>query len=279
MRSVSYPLSTYYLTSLEAGVKAVTGRYRREALARLINPLSYPRWMEYDLTINALGPIDGCRVLDVGSPKLPILVLARRSQCELYSTDIRDYFIEPTANFLTGMGLGHRIGRDIHLQVADARDLPYPDAFFDHVFSISVLEHIPDDGDSHAMRELSRVVRPGGSLTLTVPYTSDGYAEEWVRGDVYERAGDESAKTFYQRHYDAAQLNTRLIEPSGLAVKDMTFFGEPRVAFERYWNRIPMMWKLPLLWAQPFAASVFLKKLRSDQLGSACGVAVKLMKN
>jgi SAM-dependent methyltransferase len=275
----AYRLSTFYLTSLEAGIRAVAGEHHREAAARLLNPLSYPRWMEYDLVINTLGPIDGCRVLDVGSPKLPTLVLARRTRCELYSTDIRDYFIAPTAEFLNKLGHGDRVGRDIHLEVADARRLPYPDSFFDHVFSISVLEHIPDDGDSQAMHELSRVLRPGGSLTLTVPYASSGYVEEWVRGGVYERAGDHSRQTFYQRRYDAERLTARLIGPSGLRLDQMVFFGEPCVPFERYWNRIPMKWKIPLLWAQPFIASAFLKKLRSDQLASACGVALKLTKS
>lgn len=272
-----YSLADFYLTSVSTGIRALIGRYPREAAARVVNPLSYPRFMEYELALGQLGPLRGCRVLDVGSPKLPVLLIARHEPCELYATDLRDYFIGPTAHFLTRIGLGSRLGRDIHLEVQDARQLSYPDAFFDRVFSISVLEHIPDEGDARAMRDIARVLRPGGVLTLTVPFDAAGYREEYVRGDVYERQGTDGP-TFYQRHYDAASLQARLVEPSGLVLAQTTFFGEPGVPFERYWNRIPMRWKLPLLWAQPFLASMFFKRVGAEQLHAARGVACKLLK-
>jgi SAM-dependent methyltransferase len=272
-----YSLRDYYATSVSVGLRALAGRFRREAAARVINPLSYPRLMEYELAIGALGPLDGLRVLDIGSPKLPALLIARDAKCELFSTDIRDYFMGATADFLGRLGQGQRLGHDIHLQVQDARHLTYPDAFFDRIFSISVLEHIPDDGDSQAMQDIARVLKPGGVLTLTVPFSAAGYREEFLEGPVYER-DEKDRPTFYQRHHDLQSLNERLLEPSGLKVVKMTFFGEPSVPFERYWNRIPMKWKAPLLWAQPFLARLFLKELEPHQIGSACGVAVVLQK-
>lgn len=278
MSSQRRGLSAYYRTSLEAGFRSLFGPHRREALARIVNPLSYPRWMEYDLAINGLGSIDGCRVLDIGSPKLPILVLARDTKCELYATDIRDYFIGPTTQFLTNLGLGHRVGQDLYLEVQDARHLSYADASFDRIFSISVLEHIPGHGDSQAMREIARVLRPGGILTLTVPFEASGYREDWVRGNVYERAGHAEALTFYQRHYDQETLEARLVSPSEMICEGMVYFGEPKLQFEPYWNRVPMKWKLPLLWAQPFVARALLRKLQADEMSHACGVALKLRK-
>jgi SAM-dependent methyltransferase len=241
----------------------------------VLNPLSYPRFVEYRLAFDQIAPLDGCRLLDIGSPKLPVLVLARRARCELYATDIRDYFIGPTAHFLTRIGLGYRVGKDIHLEVQDARHLSYPDAWFDRIFSISVLEHIPDAGDSETMQEISRVLRPGGVATLTVPFTADGYYEELMRDSAFGRQGRDGP-TFYQRHYDLAALEARLVGPSGLTLQEMAFFGEPGVQFEPYWNRIPILWKLPLLWAQPFVAKLFLKRLEAGQLDRACGVALRL---
>ncbi|MHB1208104.1 MAG: class I SAM-dependent methyltransferase [Acidimicrobiales bacterium] len=49
----------------------------------------------------------------------------------------------------------------------DALHLPFPDATFDRVICSEVLEHIPDDHG--AMRELTRVLRAGGTMAITVP--------------------------------------------------------------------------------------------------------------
>ncbi len=49
----------------------------------------------------------------------------------------------------------------------DALRLPFPDATFDRIICSEVFEHIPDD--EGAMRELARVLKPGGMLAATVP--------------------------------------------------------------------------------------------------------------
>jgi SAM-dependent methyltransferase len=51
---------------------------------------------------------------------------------------------------------------------ADLARLPLPDASVDGVISSHVLEHLPDDRT--ALRELARVVRPGGWAVVMVPY-------------------------------------------------------------------------------------------------------------
>ena len=50
---------------------------------------------------------------------------------------------------------------------ADALLLPFADATFDVVIAAEILEHIPDD--ERAMAEITRVVRPGGIVAITVP--------------------------------------------------------------------------------------------------------------
>ena len=49
----------------------------------------------------------------------------------------------------------------------DATRMPFPDGAFDQVIAAEVLEHIPDDWQ--ALREIARVLRPGGQLAVTVP--------------------------------------------------------------------------------------------------------------
>jgi SAM-dependent methyltransferase len=49
----------------------------------------------------------------------------------------------------------------------DATALPFADASFDRIIAAEVMEHIPADGA--AMAELARVLRPGGTMAVTVP--------------------------------------------------------------------------------------------------------------
>jgi SAM-dependent methyltransferase len=46
--------------------------------------------------------------------------------------------------------------------------LPFPDASFDFVTILEVIEHVADEGQ--VLRELSRVLAPGGRLLLTTPH-------------------------------------------------------------------------------------------------------------
>ena len=57
--------------------------------------------------------------------------------------------------------------------VGDVRALPFPDRWFDRVFCVSVLEHVPD-GHVKAARELVRVLKSGGILLLTMDVVMDG---------------------------------------------------------------------------------------------------------
>ena len=49
----------------------------------------------------------------------------------------------------------------------DATRLPFPDATFDRIIASEVMEHIPDD--RAALDELARVLKPGGTIAITVP--------------------------------------------------------------------------------------------------------------
>ncbi len=51
--------------------------------------------------------------------------------------------------------------------VGDALALPFPDGHFDGVVVSEMLEHIPDD--RAAITEIARVVRPGGTVAVSVP--------------------------------------------------------------------------------------------------------------
>jgi SAM-dependent methyltransferase len=57
-------------------------------------------------------------------------------------------------------------------------DLPFPDGFADGVTAADVIEHI--DNDRGALREMARLLKPGGVLMITVP----AFQARWSDCDV-----------------------------------------------------------------------------------------------
>jgi SAM-dependent methyltransferase len=58
-------------------------------------------------------------------------------------------------------------GAEADIKQGDALSLPFADAEFDRIVAAEVLEHIPED--TTAIAEVARVLRPGGTLAVTVP--------------------------------------------------------------------------------------------------------------
>jgi SAM-dependent methyltransferase len=55
-----------------------------------------------------------------------------------------------------------RRNKNVEYKVYDGSRLPYADASFDFVFSICVMHHVPPANWGHFVREMRRVLRPGG---------------------------------------------------------------------------------------------------------------------
>jgi len=205
----------------------------RHGLKRLILPVEYIRYAEDVYVLQHLEVRSGALVLDVGSPKLLSLFLAARFGAHVHATDLLDYFFDSSGAYADRV-LGTHRDRYV-MRTEDARALTYPDDTFDRIFSISTIEHIPDDGDSAAMEQLARVLKPGGICCVTVPWRDTGYVEQFKPGgdpEAYWVAATEQ-RVFYQRAYDRPTLEDRLIKPSGLEVVDVSFWGERHVPGER----------------------------------------------
>lgn len=186
-----------YRTSVGLGLRyLVRHGYLREAVVRVVVPLDPSRYLELPEALDELAVRPGERVLDLASPKLLAVVLARGG-AEVVSVDQLESEVDAWRKLTAGEP------RPV-FEVADGRALPFEDGSFDHAYSVSVLEHIPEPGDEQALRELARVTKPGGRVVVTLPY-ADEYREDWRDAPVYaEQAAGE--RHFFQRWYDRGRL-------------------------------------------------------------------------
>ncbi len=62
----------------------------------------------------------------------------------------------------------HKEGPDLHIEVGDVYSLQYPDASFDVVTAMGLVEYLADE--DRAYTEMVRVLKPGGTLVVSYPY-------------------------------------------------------------------------------------------------------------
>jgi SAM-dependent methyltransferase len=190
-----------YRVSIGLGVRQLARRsHLRDAVIRVVVPMDPSRYLELPWALRRLDVRPGETVLDLASPKLLCVVLARRG-VRVTSVDQLPEEIEKWRS----------IARDepsLELHVADGRALPFKDASFDHATSISVLEHVGGEGgDAAALTELARCVRPGGRLAITLPHAPVFWLE-FRRSSTYVDEGerDVHGAAFFQRWYDDAEI-------------------------------------------------------------------------
>jgi ubiquinone/menaquinone biosynthesis C-methylase UbiE len=133
--------------------------------------------------------------------------------------------------------------KKVHLIEANAYALPYPDRSFDMVLLTEVLEHLTDE--KQALREIKRVLKPGGWLVVTVP--SSGFSFWWdplnwllmrcfkthVNQHIWWLAGIWAG---HQRLYSGSQLQQVLLK-TGFAIEaqqGVTRFCWPATHFWLY---------------------------------------------
>lgn len=190
-------------------------------------PLNYWRYMEIPIThwYFSLGNLTTTQsIIDIGSPKLLALYLsATNPDSEIIVSDISDYFVSDFEEFKKLLNLGN-----MKIKIIDGRSMEFKDNSIEQVFSVSVLEHIPEDGDSKCAKEIGRILKPGGVATFTLPYAQD-YCEEYLEGiKTYwsDFSVENNGKVFFQRRYTWDDIEQRIIKPSGLKLKSMILIAE-----------------------------------------------------
>jgi ubiquinone/menaquinone biosynthesis C-methylase UbiE len=208
------------------GAKQVLRGQIKQGLKKLVRPVSYWRTVEYRLVLEEAEFQGGERVLDIGSPKLLSVYISGSFGSIVYATDVDDYFIKEYSLIRQFEKISPE---KLELRVEDARNLSFSNQSIDKVYSISTFEHIPEDGDTQAVREIARVLLEGGKCFISVPF-SPSSKEEFIEADkmywAKHSVASAEGKVFYQRRYSEQDLFKRLIEPSGLKLEKVLYVGE-----------------------------------------------------
>ena len=144
--------------------------------------------------LGVLGP--ETRVLGVGAGREPVLYyLANRSALTVATDLYEGHFVDTPAaeadpDFLSDPAayapFPYRRERLAALP-SDGRALPFPSSTFDVVYSLSSIEHFGGHaGAAQAMREMPRVLRPGGigCLATELLLEGDGHFEFFTREEL-----------------------------------------------------------------------------------------------
>lgn len=105
----------------------------------------------------ALGATAGLRCLDLGSDNGVVSLLLRERGGSWASGDLTAEAVASIRELVT---------TDVHL--VEGGRLPFPDAAFERVAVVDMLEHVPDE--TAFVSELARVTKPGGRLVVNTPH-------------------------------------------------------------------------------------------------------------
>jgi SAM-dependent methyltransferase len=210
----------------------MTARDIVESYGRTIPPDGKPDYFRlhrfrFRALLAALPPLPA-RVLEIGTTPGQFTAILRRAG---YQVDGVDLFPEQRAELWRSLGV------EVRFCNLDEQPLPYDDQLFDAVIFSEVIEHLAGS-PLPALREMARVLRPGGRLVLTTP--NQLYIKSRLRtlADILLGRPFEPFAEFTrsmqlhgpQRYYNHSRLYTMrelcwLVEQSGLTV-DVARYGD-----------------------------------------------------
>lgn len=157
--------------------------------------------LEHQVILHLTGPVAGKAVLDVGCGDGTLLSVFRGLGADrIAGCDPDPRMVERARTLLAD--------KAADLRVAQAQALPFPDASFDVVTCITVLAFVPDAGA--ALREMARVLRPGGRLII-------GDLGKWSYWAARRRIrGWLGAKLWQAAHFRTAGELAGLVRAAGL---------------------------------------------------------------
>jgi SAM-dependent methyltransferase len=130
-----------------------------EAMARAY--LDQTAWTRLRLAAvrDLVEPQAGERILDLGCAAGAVSHYLSTFRCEVVGVDAAPLAVERARSLFT----------EPQFDLADVRELPFPDASFDKAVAADLVEHLDDATFVGMLAEARRILRVGGTLSLYTP--------------------------------------------------------------------------------------------------------------
>lgn len=164
---------------LKLATIAATAEYYRKGIPLSGPPVPFTtRTWEYPWVQEVLGRAGlapPALLLDVGCACNPLMVELARQGYQVVGLDRYEKGAADNPD-PTGWGFDRAMeGPNLRFELGDILCIPFPDGHFDGVYSVSVMEHVAywsgEAAPVVAIREMCRVLKPGGLLVVTEDYT------------------------------------------------------------------------------------------------------------
>ncbi|HEY0003161.1 MAG TPA: class I SAM-dependent methyltransferase [Pyrinomonadaceae bacterium] len=181
-----------------------------------------------------LGDVKGKRLLDLGCGAGENSVYFAEQGAECTASDFSPGMVE------VALKLAERHGVRIEGRVINAMKIDFPDNTFDIVYAANLLHHLPDP--QVALREIHRVLRPGGKACFWDPLRHNPVIDIYRRMATEVRSEDERPLDIRITRFVKSLFSETVYDTFWLATLwiFMRFYLVERVNpnEERYWKKI-----------------------------------------
>ncbi len=176
------------------------------ATAQRMHYLNFVKAIEAKIIKRFLDLKKGEIVCDIACGSGQQSIVMAKQGCKVYGVDYNRKAIENAILFSRGY--------DCNFQVGNAEKLTYDSNMFDKVVSVCALEHFARD--EKALAEMNRVLKPGGTLVLTV----DSFTYSDIKKKIKKKHKTDSKVVNY---YSSSEL-TKKLEKYGFDVLESNYF-------------------------------------------------------
>ena len=164
-----HPMRYDFTASLNAAQEFTREFYEEIDKRFFDNSHQYAPWTKipFDAIID-FPSLTTKRILEIGVGNGSHAMLLAQNSRHFVGIDVTEYAVKSTNKRMEVFDI-----KNANIQRMNAEKLEYPDNYFDFIWSWGVIHHTADT--SAVLREMLRVLKPGGSATIMVYYRSFWY--------------------------------------------------------------------------------------------------------